>query len=148
MPSEAYSTTPPTEDGWYWVRFSDGWENPCCLHGGRWLWAVVPPGSSFFRIPSAEELVEMRAELQRLTDPTPLTEQVLRDVAGFTSRGKLHGLHRGSVRAMSRVGGWLFGIDAMSPVSPRSWSWAEVNPQPKTLGHLWQLLDRMEEGNA
>lgn len=73
MTAEIWSTTPPTEDGWYWVRSSFGVENPFQLKGHEWCVAgywrpiseLAEAGYQFGpRIPTAEEIVSMRETLE------------------------------------------------------------------------------------
>lgn len=72
MTAEIWSTTPPTEDGWYWVN-RDGCVRPGIRH--RFGWVV--DGEMIYsrevehrrlkfgpRIPTAEEIVSMRETLE------------------------------------------------------------------------------------
>lgn len=69
MTAELWSTTPPTEDGWYWYRRDLDSDAGFAFHAkGFWFWADVTwskfDGLFGPRIPTAEELVSMRETLE------------------------------------------------------------------------------------
>ena len=76
MTAEIWSTTPPSEDGWYWVK-----RGGCVRPGSRHRFGWVVGGEMIYnqevesrgfqfgpRIPPAEELAAMQAEINRLRD--------------------------------------------------------------------------------
>lgn len=70
-----------------------------------------------------------------LTDPTPLTAEVLVGMGFAVKSAKLQTWKRGTLNAMDQDGQFAFATDSM----------AHIWPRPRTAGELRQLLNRLEK---